>query len=173
VAGTGYDAAIERAVHTDRRADGAVYRTLRASAQRLAYTHDPASRRLLAADAARDALALLVLAGGGADDLQRSVGRAGTGLTDAELGATIHERISGVRRADPPTPPGGIRVTAAPAWSDRSAHLTPDDTRPAGDPISAGPVGDLPPRPRTDHIHSWPNPYTSCTCGERPPGSQA
>lgn len=135
MAGPGYDAAAGQLTDTDRRPASAVYQTLHATAARLAYVSDPAYRRLLAADATRDALALLALAGGGPRDLLTSVARAGRGFTTAELGPTIRERLGGARAADSPTPPGGIRLQPADA----------------------------------DHIHSWPNPYTSCTCGAAPP----
>jgi hypothetical protein len=74
-----------------------------------------------------------------------------------------------------PHPPGST------PYCPERAPDPPDgrSDRPARDPADdfltgwrAGAPTDLPPRPPTDHVHSWPNPYRSCTCGERPPASR-
>jgi hypothetical protein len=152
-----YTTAVNWIRERDTRRAWRILSDLQRAGDRLSRTTDPGIARVFAAGAVRDAIALLILAGGNGSDVLRAVERVGAeNGHDPDPGGPVGARgaSADARRnaapGEPADPYGSARLDpAAAAFWATSATFTPG------------------------HAHYWPNPYRSCTCGEPPPGDPA
>jgi hypothetical protein len=129
--------AARRLAERDRRAPEELARAVRRA---LAYLDAAWPVDGVAADLARDALALFLAGGGDAASLLESVER----LPIRDGSPTVGER--------------GQRAGTRDRW--QCPGLNCDHLDHAASAAADGGTG---------HVHAWPNPYTSCTCGAPPP----